>query len=1298
MSNVSVSSLASVYAQLTDFANLSNFWSLFNTAFGSSYDSVKAASFRSQWQSGDFSLFPQIEVVSGDVLGTANGAYAISTNKIYLSDAFISSASQQSLEAVILEEFGHFVDAQVNATDTAGDEGELFSALVRGVSLSSAELSRIKTEDDHAVVVIGGKNVAIEQALSPDPGSTFNTAYNIGNLAGTRTFTESISTTDISDYYKFSLTGTNNITLQLSGVTQNYLYAKIYYDSNNNGLIDSGDELYSNIAGSGYNAQINTTLGAGNYYIGVSQYYSNVNSNYSLQLSATSAPASIASNPGNTLSTAYNIGNLTGTQTITEFVGSVDLFDYYKFSLTGTNDITLQLSGVTQNYLYAKIYYDSNNNGLIDSGDELYSNIAGSGYNAQINTTLGAGNYYIGVSQYYSNVNSNYSLQLSATSAPASIASNPGNTLSTAYNIGNLTGTQTITEFVGSVDLFDYYKFSLTGTNDITLQLSGVTQNYLYAKIYYDSNNNGLIDSGDELYSNIAGSGYNAQINTTLGAGNYYIGVSQYYSNVNSNYSLQLSATSAPASIASNPGNTLSTAYNIGNLTGTQTITEFVGSVDLFDYYKFSLTGTNDITLQLSGVTQNYLYAKIYYDSNNNGLIDSGDELYSNIAGSGYNAQINTTLGAGNYYIGVSQYYSNVNSNYSLQLSATSAPASIASNPGNTLSTAYNIGNLTGTQTITEFVGSVDLFDYYKFSLTGTNDITLQLSGVTQNYLYAKIYYDSNNNGLIDSGDELYSNIAGSGYNAQINTTLGAGNYYVGISQYYSNVNSNYSLTLVNITNPNPSITLAVAPTSVLEDGTNNLVYTFTRTGPITNALTVNYGITGTATNGTDYATIGTSVTFAANSAIATVTVNPTADTTIENNETVALTLATGIGYTIGTTTAVTGTITNDDVATLPSITLAITPTSVLEDGTPNLIYTFTRTGATTNALTVNYGITGTATNGTDYATIGTSVTFAANSATATVTVNPTADTTIENNETAVLTLATGTSYTIGTTTAVTGTITNDDGPTISLGLNYSAISEDSPSNFIYTFTRTGATTNSLTVNYSIAGTALSTDYTGATPGTSKTITFAAGSATATLTLDPTADTTLEPNETVILQLVSGTEYTIGTTATQTATIINDDNTRNQQGTNGNSVLLGKNYSDYLTGGTGNDILNGAGNSDYLTGAAGNDTLTGGSGGDTFFFANANLGIDTITDFTPNEDTIFVSAQGFGSGLIAGNPLTQTQFILGSSATSASQRFIYNSTNGALLFDADGNGLGTAKQIATLSVGLALTSEDIFVN
>jgi hypothetical protein len=163
---MSTFSLSSVYAQLTSFANLENFWSLFNTAFGSSYDFAAAASLKSQWQSQDFSLFPQIEIVSSGVLGSAKGAYAISTNRIYLSDAFISSASPQALEAVILEEFGHFVDAQINSVDSAGDEGEYFAKVVLGQSLSKAEITRLKTEDDHAIAVIRGEQVEIEQSTT----------------------------------------------------------------------------------------------------------------------------------------------------------------------------------------------------------------------------------------------------------------------------------------------------------------------------------------------------------------------------------------------------------------------------------------------------------------------------------------------------------------------------------------------------------------------------------------------------------------------------------------------------------------------------------------------------------------------------------------------------------------------------------------------------------------------------------------------------------------------------------------------------------------------------------------------------------------------------------------------------------------------------------------------------------------------------------------------------------------------------------------------------------------------------
>ena len=116
-----------------------------------------------------------------------------------------------------------------------------------------------------------------------------------------------------------------------------------------------------------------------------------------------------------------------------------------------------------------------------------------------------------------------------------------------------------------------------------------------------------------------------------------------------------------------------------------------------------------------------------------------------------------------------------------------------------------------------------------------------------------------------------------------------------------------------------PVVSLAVAPLSVLEDGTTNLVYTFTRTGPTTDALTVNYTVGGTAKLGTDYTGISSSgttktISIAAGAATATVTVDPTPDFTAEANETVSLTIASGTAYTIGTTAAVTGTITNDDI------------------------------------------------------------------------------------------------------------------------------------------------------------------------------------------------------------------------------------------------------------------------------------------------------------------------------------------------------------------------------------------------
>jgi Ca2+-binding RTX toxin-like protein len=137
--------------------------------------------------------------------------------------------------------------------------------------------------------------------------------------------------------------------------------------------------------------------------------------------------------------------------------------------------------------------------------------------------------------------------------------------------------------------------------------------------------------------------------------------------------------------------------------------------------------------------------------------------------------------------------------------------------------------------------------------------------------------------------------------------------------------------------------------------------------------------------------------------------------------------------------------------------------------------------------------------------------------------------------------------------------------------------------------------------------------------------------------------------------------------------------------------------NDTVFGGIGNDSLSGGDGNDILVGGFGNDTLIGGSGIDKFTFNSPTDGIDTISDFKVGEgDQIMVSASGFGGGLGVGN-LPSSQFTIGSSAANAGDRFIYNSSTGALFFDPDGNGSQGQVQLAVLSSNPALTSSNIFV-
>ncbi len=151
-------------------------------------------------------------------------------------------------------------------------------------------------------------------------------------------------------------------------------------------------------------------------------------------------------------------------------------------------------------------------------------------------------------------------------------------------------------------------------------------------------------------------------------------------------------------------------------------------------------------------------------------------------------------------------------------------------------------------------------------------------------------------------------------------------------------------------------------------------------------------------------------------------------------------------------------------------------------------------------------------------------------------------------------------------------------------------------------------------------------------------------------------------------------------------------------GTTGLS-LTGNELGQKVFGKAGNDTLSGAGGADFLFGGAGNDRLIGGAakdalygqaGADTFVLQPLQADYDIIGDFVSADDQLEVSKSLFADASLNTSGLTGLQFIvnnngLASNGGDATTRFVYNSTNGYLYYDADGSLAGARSVIAVLT-------------
>ena len=181
------------------------------------------------------------------------------------------------------------------------------------------------------------------------------------------------------------------------------------------------------------------------------------------------------------------------------------------------------------------------------------------------------------------------------------------------------------------------------------------------------------------------------------------------------------------------------------------------------------------------------------------------------------------------------------------------------------------------------------------------------------------------------------------------------------------------------------------------------------------------------------------------------------------------------------------------------------------------------------------------------------------------------------------------------------------------------------------------------------------------------------------------------------------------TVRTALATFTLSDNVENLVFTGtGGFTATGNASNNAITGGIGADNLSGGGGNDVLSGGTGNDFLAGGAGADQFLF-NTSLsaaGVDTITDFVTRaanagvHDRIVLDNGAGMFSTLANGTLANAAFAVanGGLAQDASDRIIYDPTNGWLTYDSNGNAAGgNPIHFATLDPHLDLRAADFLV-
>ena len=223
------------------------------------------------------------------------------------------------------------------------------------------------------------------------------------------------------------------------------------------------------------------------------------------------------------------------------------------------------------------------------------------------------------------------------------------------------------------------------------------------------------------------------------------------------------------------------------------------------------------------------------------------------------------------------------------------------------------------------------------------------------------------------------------------------------------------------------------------------------------------------------------------------------------------------------------------------------------DSGSTSFTFTVTRSGSTAGASAVTWAVAGSGAspaNADDFAggvlPSGT-LSFAAGESTKTITVGVRGDTIIEPDEGFTVSLSSPTGATLGSPFQATGTIRNDDFPTVTI----TAVNADKPEGtgsgptpFTFTVTRPSAATGAASFAWAVTGSGVdaadAADFAGGVLP-SGILAFAAAETSKTIAVNVSADGIIEVDEGFTVSLSSPTGAALGVPVQATGTIRNDD-------------------------------------------------------------------------------------------------------------------------------------------------------------